>query len=128
MDKTRDAGLPVELRQIGRSRKLPSSVELSAYRICQEALTNVLKHAPGARTTVVLTFMEAALGVEVVNQPPPGGRRSEPGGGRGMVGMRERASMLGGDLQFGPAPGGGFRVAATLPTGTSFDAEEANVS
>ncbi len=128
VDKTKEAGLPVELRRVGRSRPLPSSVELSAYRIVQESLTNVLKHAPGASTTVVLTFMEATLGVEIVNQASPNPHRSEPGGGRGMVGMRERAAMLGGDLQFGPAPGGGFRVAATLPTGSSYDAEAMSAS
>ncbi|NND83677.1 MAG: sensor histidine kinase [Acidimicrobiia bacterium] len=120
---TRDAGVQAEVLRVGRPRQVPSSVELSAYRIVQEALTNVIKYAPGAATSIVLTYQDAALGVEVVNQAPPTASTAAPGGGRGMVGMRERAAMLGGTFEFGPVSGRGFRVAAVLPTGTSYDAE-----
>ena len=119
---TRDAGLPVQLLRVGKTRPVPSSVELSAYRIVQEALTNVLKYAPGAATSVVLTYRADALGVEVVNQAPSSPVSVAPGGGRGMVGMRERASMLGGSFESGVITGRGFRIAAVLPTGTSYDA------
>lgn len=120
---TRSAGVPVEIRTIGRPRLVPSSVALSAYRIVQEALTNVMKYAGDAETTVVLTYTGEGLGVEVVNQPPTIRRPITPGGGRGMVGMRERAAMLGGTFDAGAIAGGGYRVAADLPTGTSYDTE-----
>ncbi len=112
----RGAGLGVDLRVIGRERPVPSSVELSAYRIIQEALTNVLRHAPGAATTVVLSYLSEALQVEVVNGTPTShGEATGPGGGRGLLGMRERVAMLGGTFDHGPAPRGGYRVAALLP-------------
>lgn len=120
---TTRAGLPVTLRRVGRSRRVPSSVALSVYRIVQEALTNIVKHAPGAPTTVVITYTSSGVGVEVVNQPSLALASAEPGGGRGMIGMRERASMLGGTFTAGPVAGGGYRVAADLPSGTSFDTE-----
>ena len=111
-----DAGLPVELREIGRSPAMPDSVGLSAHRIVQEALTNVMRHAPGAETTVVLTHLAGVLQVEVVNGPAPAGATpAGPGGGRGLLGMRERAAMLGGRVEAGLLPRGGYRVAATLP-------------
>ena len=124
VDATRMAGISVQVRTIGRRRPLPSSVELSAYRIVQEALTNVVRHAPGADTTVVLTHLDDALQVEVVNGPPPnGGIRSGPGGGRGLVGMRERTSVLGGTFDHGPVVGGGYRIRARLPASTGHESE-----
>ena len=120
---TRRTGLPVELRVIGRRRPVPSSLALSVFRIVQEALTNIMKHAPGAATTVVISYTAGGVTVEVVNDHPPGAPKTEPGGGRGMIGMRERAGMLGGTFSAGPVPGGGYRVAAELPSGTSFDTE-----
>ncbi len=126
IEATRATGLPVELRVIGLSRPLPSSVELSAYRIVQEALTNVIRHAPGAETTVVLTHLADGLQVEVVNGPPvPGAAKAGPGGGRGLVGMRERASVLGGRLEHGALGGGGYRIMARLPSLSSYEAEAA---
>ena len=116
VDTLAAAGLPVELREIGRSPAMPDSVGLSAHRIVQEALTNVMRHAPGAETTVVLTHLAGVLQVEVVNGPAPAGATpAGPGGGRGLLGMRERAAMLGGTIEAGPLPRGGYRVAATLP-------------
>jgi signal transduction histidine kinase len=109
----------VELRIIGAERPVPSSVSLSAYRIIQESLTNVLKHAGPVPVTVVLTYTAGSLDVEVVNRG--GGGASKPGGGRGLMGMRERATMLGGTFRAGATNGGGYRVAVSLPTGTAYD-------
>ena len=110
------AGVAVDLRVVGQARPLPSSVELSAYRIVQEALTNVVRHAPGASVTVVMTHLPEAVKVEVVNGPAAvGAEPAGPGGGRGLVGMRERAAMLGGTVEAGIGPRGGYRVAALLP-------------
>jgi signal transduction histidine kinase len=126
VETTGAAGLPVDLRVIGLSRPLPSSVELSAYRIVQEALTNVIRHAPGAETTVVLTHLADGLQVEVVNGPPaPGAAKAGPGGGRGLVGMRERASVLDGTFEHGAISGGGYRIMARLPSLSSYEAEAA---
>jgi signal transduction histidine kinase len=113
-------GLPASLRRVGRPRQVPASVALSAYRIVQEALTNVLKHAGHVRTVVVVTYAAEHLQVEVVND---GGdaQLSDMGAGRGILGMRERVAMLGGELSHGTATGGGYRVFAALPTAGSFD-------
>ncbi len=118
----RNAGLDVDLRVVGRPRPLPSAVQLSAYRIVQEALTNVMRHAPGAQATIVLSHLQDALKIEVVNGPSAHGQRGEgPGGGRGLVGMRERAAILGGHIEHGPANRGGYRIAASLPVASTYD-------
>ncbi len=119
LDQTRAAGIPVEKRVIGRERPVPASVALSAYRIIQEALTNTLKHAGSVPTTVVLTYTTGTLDVEVVNRR--GTVASTPGGGRGLMGMRERVAMVGGTFRSGTTGDGGYRVAASLPTGTAYD-------
>lgn len=124
VEATRTAGIPVQMRTIGRRRPMPSSVELSAYRIVQEALTNVVRHAPGADTTVVLTHLEDALQVEVVNGSAASPiTPSGPGGGRGLLGMRERTSVLGGTFDHGPVAGGGYRIRARLPVLSSYESE-----
>ncbi|TDC19658.1 sensor histidine kinase [Actinomadura bangladeshensis] len=111
----RAAGLPVRLEIAGEPLDLPSGVELSAYRIIEEALTNALKHAGATLVTVRLDYGGTDLEVRVHDD---GTGTGEPGpGGHGLVGMRERVAVLGGDLETGPAPGGGFRVAARLPIG-----------
>ncbi|GAA2119493.1 sensor histidine kinase [Actinomadura napierensis] len=111
----RAAGLPVRLEIAGEPLDLPSGVELSAYRIIEEALTNALKHAGATLVTVRLSYGGADLEVRVHDD---GTGTGEPGpGGHGLVGMRERVAVLGGELEMGPAPGGGFRVAARLPIG-----------
>jgi signal transduction histidine kinase len=138
VEQTRGAGLDVSLVTDGLSGELPARVDLFAYRIVQEALTNVLKHAgPGARTQVRLGGDRNGIVVEVVDdgngvEPPsaaagplrPAGspvddRQSRSGrsAGHGIVGMRERARLLGGTLEARPRPDGGFRVVAHLPTG-----------
>jgi signal transduction histidine kinase len=112
----RAAGLPVRLEVIGEPLPLPGGVELSVYRIVQEALTNTLKHTDPSNVTVTLTFRNARLELEVVDDGMP----TTPGAattGQGIIGMRERVTLLGGDLQTGPRQGGGFRVAARLPLG-----------
>jgi signal transduction histidine kinase len=111
----RAAGLPVRLEVSGEPLDLPSGVQLSAYRIIEEALTNALKHAGASLVTVRLTYGGADLEVRV-HDDGTGTGELRPGG-HGLVGMRERVSVLGGVLETGPAPGGGFRVAARLPIG-----------
>ncbi|MYV96715.1 histidine kinase [Streptomyces sp. SID3343] len=99
--------------------RIPVGVQLSAYRLVQESLSNVVRHAPGARVRVALTGDADALRVEVVNSAPPAGPTTTHvegrGAGQGLVGMRERVAMLAGTLDTGPLPDGGFRVDAMLP-------------
>jgi signal transduction histidine kinase len=117
--KLRGAGLPVSCRGSGQARSYSGAVELSAYRIVQEALTNVAKHASGARTIVDITYGADSLTVTVTDDGSPGlpGTGSGIGGGLGIPGMRERAELLGGTLSAAPRPDGGFRVTALLPAG-----------
>ncbi|WP_144711919.1 sensor histidine kinase [Curtobacterium pusillum] len=117
---TRAAGIPVELR-LDADDDVDRLVQLTAYRVVQEALGNVARHAPGASCVVTVGRRGAALTVEVANAAPPAG--SVPGappddGGFGLAGMRERVHALGGTIDHGPDPDGGFRVAVTLPTAT----------
>jgi signal transduction histidine kinase len=114
--QVRRAGLPVEMQVQGTPDRLPATVETNAYRIVQEALTNALKHAGPARATVNLDYRPDALHLEVRDD----GRGTGPGepppsGGFGLVGMRQRAALLGGDVHAGPGETGGFRVFARLP-------------
>ena len=114
VEQTRQAGLDVTLSTQGLPPVLPTRVELSAYRIVQESLTNVVKHAgPGARTQVRLTADRTCLVVDVTDDGL--GTTVLPGSWHGIIGMRERAHLLGGTLDVGPVPGGGFRVHAQLP-------------
>ena len=112
----RSAGLPVMLERIGDQRPLPGGVELSVYRIVQEALTNVLKHARASSVVVTLAFRDSGLELEVVDDGAPL-RRNAGVPGHGLVGMRERVALLGGELETGRRASGGFRVAARLPVG-----------
>jgi signal transduction histidine kinase len=114
------AGLPVELQVGGVPRALPPGLDLAAYRVVQEALTNVLKHAGKPRTTVRLGYSDADLVVEVADAgrpiPAAGPAPSAvPGSGRGLLGLRERIALYGGELDAGPRPGGGWLVRARLP-------------
>jgi signal transduction histidine kinase len=113
-----EGGLAVKLRVEGTRRQLPPGIDLSAYRIVQEALTNVLKHAGAARAEVVLGYGEQELTIEVTDDgrgAAGAGGAGRPGTGHGLLGLRERVALFGGDLEVGPRPGGGFRVAARLP-------------
>jgi signal transduction histidine kinase len=113
-----EAGLAVRLRVEGTPSPLPAGVDLSAYRIVQEALTNVVKHAGPAHAQVTIRYRDHEVAVEVIDDGPgvaavaADGRR---GTGHGLIGMAERVAAFGGDLEVGPRPGGGFRVAARLP-------------
>jgi signal transduction histidine kinase len=115
----RSAGLAVEVRTTGPARPVDGVVGVTAYRIVQEALTNVLRHADARRACVDLAFEADALVIRVADDGR-GPRAVRPratdgGGGQGLVGMRERVSVLGGRLETGPAPGGGFAIEARLP-------------
>ncbi len=121
IDQVRGAGLPVDFRMEGEPRPLPSSVELTAYRIVQEALTNTRKHGgPDVGSTVRLAYKDDELDL-LVEDDGRGAQHElyEEGGadglGHGLIGMRERVGMVGGSLTAGPRPGGGFRVTAVLP-------------
>ena len=115
VEQFREAGLEVSLVIDDERRELPVPVALSAYRIVQEALTNVLKHAgPDAHAEVGLTGDDRAVTIEVFDDGR--GATILPGSGHGIVGMRERALLLGGTLDAGPRLEGGFRVTARLPT------------
>ena len=115
VENTRAAGLTVTTEVTGERRPLPPGVELSAYRIVQEALSNVLRHAPGATAHVTLTYDPRGLRVEVVNTGPTREAPPSAGAGHGLLGMRERAVMLGGRLTAGPWSGRGYKVDAHLP-------------
>jgi signal transduction histidine kinase len=117
--RARAAGLRVELRVTGDSVELPAGIDLAAYRIVQEALTNTLKHSAGAsaRVTVAYEPNELVLGVEDDGEGTREGYElGDAGGGHGLAGMRERAAVYGGVVQAGREPGGGFAVRARLPT------------
>jgi signal transduction histidine kinase len=112
----RDAGLPARLEVVGEPMPLPSGIELSVYRVVQEALTNTLKHSDPTAVTVTLAFRDSRLELEVVDDGTPRTPGAEATG-QGLVGMRERVALLGGQLETGERAGGGFRVAAELPIG-----------
>lgn len=112
----RDAGLPIDLRVLGERRPLPPGLDISAYRIVQEALTNVLKHAGPAHARVLLRYGERELEIEVADDGR--GPNTSGGSGHGLVGMRERAALFGGELETGRGERGGFVVRARLPLET----------
>jgi signal transduction histidine kinase len=120
VQRVTDAGQPVTLRVEGHSRALPQTLELSVYRVVQEALTNVVRHtAPPAKATVVLRYDDdGGVVVEVTDDGRGPGTTPRGGGGHGLAGMRERVSLLGGDLSAGPRAGGGYQVVARLPAET----------
>lgn len=112
----RSAGMRVSLARVGTPRNLPPGAGLTVYRIAQESLTNVLKHAgPDPNVTVLLAWRPESLLLEVADDGR-GAAADSDGHGQGMLGMRERTAMFGGTLSAGPRPGGGFRVRAEIPT------------
>jgi len=114
----RDAGIDVTVRIDGDARSLPAMIELCAYRTVQEALTNIVKHAPGAHVHVLLRYEADALAVIVIDDGPGSPTTDTPSDGLGLVGMRERITAIGGDLTVGADPEGGFHVRARLPITT----------
>jgi len=113
VEQAREAGLPVDLRVEGSAVELPAGVDLTAYRLVQEGLTNALKHARATRAEVLVNYGDGQI--EVVVSDDGRGVGNGDGGGHGLVGMRERVSVYGGELDAGPQPGGGYRLRAKLP-------------
>jgi signal transduction histidine kinase len=116
VERVRLAGLSVELTITG-ARALPPGVDLAAYRVVQEGLTNVIKHADQARTVVRIEYRPSELRIDVADDGVAvfDAGRAQPGGGRGLIGLRERLAIYGGELDAGPRPGGGWRVQARIP-------------
>ena len=115
VEQVRASGVRASLVRMGTPRRLPPGIGLTVYRICQEALTNVLKHGgPDVTVTVLAQWQPAALVLEITDDGR-GAAADSDGAGQGLLGMRERATMVGGTLAAGPRPGGGFRVHAELP-------------
>lgn len=115
LDSVRGAGLTVEAVVTGSPRPLPQGVELSAYRIVQEGLSNALRHSPGADARVEISYVLGGLGVRIVNGAPSRLAKPSPGAGHGVLGMRERVQMLGGEMTADHTEDGGFEVAAFIP-------------
>lgn len=124
VDRVSFAGLPVEVRISGESRPLPQGIDVTAYRIVQEALTNALRHGDGGKAEVTVRYADHALRVEVLNTGPSvltGGSPARAtsghreGTGRGLLGLRERVAVYGGDLDARRRLGGGYRVRARIP-------------
>lgn len=128
VDKIAFAGLPVDVRISGQPRSLPAGIDMTAYRIVQEALTNALKHGHRAKADVTIRYADRSLRVEVLNTgpsvltgaaAPPAGHQPGPyggnGAGRGLLGLRERVALYGGDLDARRRLGGGYRVRARIP-------------
>lgn len=113
--RIRSAGVPLKVAISGQPRPLPPGIELCAYRVIQESLTNILRHAPGAVTSLDLRYEPGQLFVQVSNDAAAAGSAAGGPGGHGLTGMRERAALYGGTLTAGPRPGGGFTVALTIP-------------
>jgi signal transduction histidine kinase len=109
---TRDAGVKIEVDWHGSHEPLPPDIDLSAFRIIQEAVTNVVRHAGTSQCRVCIDQQDGQLSIEITDS---GHSASAAGTGYGITGMRERAALLGGDLTAGPCPSGGFRVTARLP-------------
>ena len=115
VEHVRSSGLRVSLVRMGNPRRLPPGAGLTVYRICQEALTNVLKHAgPDPAVTVLVHWLPAGITLEV-SDDGRGAAAESDGQGQGLLGMRERAAMFGGTVAVGPRPGGGFRIRAQIP-------------
>ncbi|WP_405499132.1 histidine kinase [Streptomyces niveus] len=116
--RIRDTGVPVALTVTGQPRPLPAGVELTAYRVVQEALTNMVKHAVGASAAVTVRYDAGHLRVDVTNTGGTPGPAASTGNGHGLIGLRERLAVYGGTLRTGPRPLGGYRVQALIPVET----------
>jgi signal transduction histidine kinase len=116
VEQAREAGLPVELRIEGEAIQLPAGIDLTAYRLVQEGLTNVVKHAEATQAEVLVDYGDGY--VEVTVKDDGKGVGNGDGGGHGLVGMRERVSVYGGEIDAGPQTGGGYRLRAKLPLTT----------
>ena len=117
VDTASRAGIPTQVSTVGTVRRLPAAIDLAAYRIIQESLTNVVRHAGRASARLTISYEPAQVVIEVTDDgrgAPPNGRADTDG--HGIAGMRERVNAVGGEIELGPRSGRGFRVRATLPT------------
>jgi signal transduction histidine kinase len=119
VSRANDAGIQVQLIIDGEPSKLPTGIELAAYRIAQEAITNVIKHAAGATAQIIVRYRNDAVEIDVHNSRPSSPGPQLAGSGHGLVGMRERVAFYRGTFTAGPDPDGGFRVSAVLPLGAA---------
>jgi signal transduction histidine kinase len=115
VDRVREAGLPASLEMDGERRQVSASLDVTVYRIVQEALTNALRYARQARTTVRLSWDADQLRVEVLDEGPSSSAAVDGATGRGLIGIRDRATLVGGRVEVGPRLGGGYAVRAWLP-------------
>lgn len=113
--RLRSTGVPVELVVTGFETPLPAGVDLTAYRVVQEALTNTVKHAEGARVKIAIDYTPRMLRLEVTDTGGTRTAAARSGSGRGLIGLRERLSLYGGNLEAGEVPAGGYRVHAAIP-------------
>jgi signal transduction histidine kinase len=113
--RARAAGLDVRVEVEGTPVELPPGVDLTAYRVVQEALTNTLKHAGSANAGVTVAYGATELAISIEDDGTPGAGALDESGGHGLLGMRERVALYGGEIEAGPRPGGGFAVSARLP-------------
>lgn len=113
--RIRATGVPIAYRVEGEPRPLPPGLDLTAYRAVQEALTNTVKHAAGARVEILVTYHGAELAMEIADSGGTPGPSASAGNGRGLIGLRERVAVHGGTVQAGPRPGGGYGVRVHLP-------------
>jgi signal transduction histidine kinase len=117
VEQTREAGLKTELKVEGEAATLPASIDLTAYRLVQEGLTNALKHARATHAEVLVRYADESVELIVRDDGMGGGNGDS--GGHGLVGMRERVAVCGGELHVGPRPGGGYELRARLPAGAT---------
>jgi signal transduction histidine kinase len=115
VERIRATGVPIGHRVEGEPRPLPPGLDLTAYRAVQEALTNTVKHASGARVEILVAYRAAELALEITDSGGVPGQAAGAGNGRGLIGLRERVAVHGGTVQAGPRPGGGYRVRVHLP-------------
>jgi signal transduction histidine kinase len=115
VEQARDAGLPVEVQVEGEAIDLPAGLDLTAYRVVQEALTNAVKHAGASRAEVVVRYGDGVVELSVTDDGRGYSDGKAASGGHGLVGMRERVAVYGGELEAGPTPGGGYALRARLP-------------
>jgi signal transduction histidine kinase len=115
LENARSTGVEVEVVEVGEHRELPAGVDLVAFRVIQESLTNVRKHAGGSPARVVVSYGVREIGIEVTNEQGAAAARSTNGDGHGLIGMRERVRIFGGAFEASPRRSGGFRVRAVIP-------------